>query len=188
MRAHYPDGSQSAPFVYDQVVRRNLDAVVMAAHFVDAAGVRHVFLRSALRPPVYFRGQEPGEAPGRRGQLWEVPAGLVEADEESPEGRARGAARELHEELGVQVAPEALRALGPNLYPSPGVIAERFFFFEAVVDPGTFVEPALDGSALERFGKVISLPLDDALAHCRSGEIEDVKTEVILRRLRERYP
>src|SRR5690349_5273129 len=54
LRAQYPDGSRSAPFVYDEIDRRSIDAVVIVAHYV-AAGDRRVFLRSSLRPPVYFR-------------------------------------------------------------------------------------------------------------------------------------
>jgi hypothetical protein len=34
LRAHYPDGSASAPFVYDEVDRRSIDAVVIVAHHV----------------------------------------------------------------------------------------------------------------------------------------------------------
>jgi ADP-ribose pyrophosphatase len=188
MRARYPDGTVSAPFVYDEVDRKNLDAVVMAAHFLAADGVRHVFLRSALRPPAFFRVLPPVQAAAGRGQLWEVPAGLVEADEQTPGGLAHAAARELAEELGVEVSLQALAPLGPSLYPSPGVIGERLSFFEVTVDPTTRGEPSLDGSALEHFGKVVSLPLDEALELCRSGELEDMKTEIILRRLRERFP
>jgi hypothetical protein len=35
---------------------------------------------------------------------------------------------------------------------------------------------------------VVDVSLDDALGWCRSGDIEDAKTELLLRRLRERYP
>jgi ADP-ribose pyrophosphatase len=190
LRAHYPDETSSAPFVYDEVDRRAIDAVVVAAHHVGPNGVRHVYLRSALRPPVYFRGtaRAPVPVPDNQGGLWELPAGLVEADELSPEGLLRGAARELHEEAGLEVPPSALRALGPSMYPCPAVIAERHFFFEVEVDPAARVEPPLDGSALERFGKILDVPVGEALAMCARGEIEDAKTELLLRRLAERYP
>src|SRR5438045_2249561 len=82
LRAQYPDGTASEPFVYDEIDRRAYDAVVVAAHYVGPGG-RRVFLRSAIRPPVYFRraGVERSDRPR---QLWELPAGLIEPDEEAP--------------------------------------------------------------------------------------------------------
>lgn len=187
-RAHYPDGSVSQPFVYDEVDRRAIDAVVIVAHF-DRDGQRHVYLRSAVRPPVAHR--DPARSPMKEsghGGLWEVPAGLVEPDEQSEAGLQRSAARELGEELGFDVPPAALRPLGPSTFPTPGVIAERHFYFEVEVDPGARREPHLDGSALERAGRVVSLPLFEALELCAAGAVEDAKTELALRRLHERYP
>jgi ADP-ribose pyrophosphatase len=188
-RAVYPDGSRSDPFLYDETDRRQLDATVIAAHFVDAEGVRHVYLRSALRPPVYMRdpNRDPRPFPERGGGLWELPAGLVEVAEQTPQGLYESARRELREEVGFDVPVKSLRELGPSTYPAPGVIAERHFYFEVVVDPVEQAEPGLDGSALEKFGIVWCLPLLSALELCRRGEIEDAKTELALRRLAERY-
>ncbi len=190
LRATYPDGTQSAPFLYDEAARRAVDAVVIAAHFAEPGSGRWVYLRSALRPPVVFRdpARSPSAATDPRGSIWELPAGLVEPGEQSLEGVRRGAARELHEELGFDVAPEKLVELGPSAFPAPGFIAERHFFFAVEVDPNTRAEPGLDGSPLEAFGVVHALRLDDALALCRSGEIIDEKTELALRRLREILP
>jgi ADP-ribose pyrophosphatase len=189
LRARYPDGTMSGPFLYDEVDRRALDATVVAAHFVGE-GARRVFLRSALRPPVYYRdrNRSPVPLPDRKGGLWELPAGLIEPSEQTPEGLVRSAARELHEETGFQVPPERLRPLGPSTYPAPGIIAERHFYFEVEVEPELREDPPLDGSALERFGRVVPVTLEAALDLCRSGDIEDAKTEVALRRLAERYP
>lgn len=186
-RMAYPDGTHSAPFVYDAVGRAALDAVVIAAHFVDASRARRVFLRSALRPPLTLRDRAQSPLPDEAcdGALWELPAGLVEPSERSRAGVARAAQRELHEELGFAVPLEALRALGPSTFPAPGFVAERHFFFEVEVDPGARGEPELDGSALERFGVVADVTLDEALAMCRTGAIEDSKTELTLRRLAE---
>jgi ADP-ribose pyrophosphatase len=187
-RISYPDGSQSAPFIYDAIDRAAIDAVVIAAHFVDAAGARRVFLRSAMRPPLTLRDRAHSPLPREAcdGALWELPAGLVEPSERTPEGVVLAAQRELHEELGFQVPLESLRALGPSTFPAPGFVAERHFFFEVAIDPTTRGEPTLDGSALERFGVVVDIALDEALAMCRSGAIEDSKTELTLRRLAER--
>ena len=183
--AHYPDGSRSEPFVYDEVTRKSLDAVVIAAHYAEG-GERFVYLRSCVRPPVAMRDRVPLREADRGGSLWELPAGLVEADEWSPEGVIRCAQRELHEEVGLDVPLDTLRKLGPNTYPTPGMISERHIFFEVEVDPARRGEPQLDGSALEHFGAVVAVTLTRALAMCNSGEIEDNKTELALRRLAQR--
>lgn len=186
-RANYPDGTQSAPFVYDAVGRIALDAVVILAHFEAQPGVPHVYLRSALRPPLALRDlvRPPLSTAAQAGALWELPAGLVEAEEQSESGVVQSAQRELHEELGFEVELEALHGLGPSTFPAPGFVAERHFYFEVSVDPSSRGEPSLDGSALERFGVVVDVPLERALSMCRSGEIQDAKTELALRRFAE---
>jgi ADP-ribose pyrophosphatase len=185
MLLHYPDGSRSEPFVYDEVARKALDAVVIAAHY-ESGGRRFVYLRSALRPPVCFRdpARSPVPEPGT-GAVWELPAGLIEQAEQSAAGVFEAARRELAEELGFAVAVRDFQALGPSTLACPGVLSERHFFVAVRVDPRARTEPTLDGSALERFGRVVALPLSDALAACRSGRIEDAKTELGLRRLSE---
>lgn len=181
--ARYPDGTTSAPFVYDEVDRPAIDAVVIAAHFRQN-GARHVYLRSAVRPPVVFRdtARSPIVEKSERG-MWELPAGLIERVEQRADGPLLAAQRELAEELGFAVPLAALDPLGPSTYPAPGVIAERHFFFQVEVEPASRSEPAHDGSALEHLGCVVAVALDDALAMCRAGEIEDAKTELALRRL-----
>ena len=186
LRARYSDGTRSEPFVYDQVERRANDAVVICAHF-QHRGVRHVYLRSALRPPLAFRG-EASDAGVALGDLWELPAGLIEADERKQGGFSRTASRELEEELGFHAPAEAFRQLGPSVFPCPAVIPEIQWFVEIEVDPAQRHEPSLDGSALEHGGVVIAVPLSEALAACRAGELGDTKTELGLRRLAERYP
>jgi len=188
-RATYPDGTQSAPFAYDALDRKAIDAVVIVAHYLATDGTRRIFLRSAVRPPLTLRDRTHSPLPGEAcdGHLWELPAGLVELDERSPSGVVRAAQRELREELGFEVAVGALEALGPSTFPAPGFVAERHFFFDVPVDPRARREPELDGSALEHFGAVIDLPLREALDLCRSGAIEDAKTELALRRLEEKF-
>jgi ADP-ribose pyrophosphatase len=187
LRVTFADGTVSEPFEYDRIERSRLDAVVVAAHYRGADGRRQVVLRSALRPPVAMRPRDtsPIEEKPSLGALWELPAGLVEADERSPEGLRRCAARELHEEIGIEVPADALQSLGPSAFPAPGVIGERHFFFHVEIDPARFQAPTLDGSALEQQALVISVDLAQALALAREGEIEDEKTELALRRLAE---
>lgn len=187
LRVRFEDGTESAPFEYDTVDRDRLDAVVIAAHYRGADGRRRVFLRSALRPPVALRPLAVRPLPEREtlGALWELPAGLVEMDERSPEGLRRSAARELLEEVGVAVDPAALAALGPSTFPAPGMVGERHFFFHVEVNPEKLATPTEDGSALERGAIIAAIPVDEAIALCRRGEIEDGKTELALRRLAE---
>ncbi len=189
-RAHYPDGTVSPEFVYDEVDRKAIDAVVIIAHFAATDGKRQVFLRSAVRPPVALRDAKRSPVPEldpANGVIWELPAGLVEPSEQHPGGPQRSACRELEEELGFAVAFAAMHELGPSTFPAPGFIAERHFFFEVEVDPATRREPSLDGSALEHFGAIVALGLDEALELARTGVICDAKSELGLRRLRERY-
>ncbi|WP_437998002.1 NUDIX hydrolase [Sorangium sp. So ce185] len=186
-RVEFPDGTLSDPFTYDSVDRERLDAVVIAPHYRGADGRRHVYLRSALRPPAATRAPEVcpfPEAP-TLGALWELPAGLVELDERSPEGLKRSAARELLEEAGFDVPPSELKPLGPSTFPAPGMVGERHFFFHVEVDPARQGAPLEDGSPLERHAVIVAVPLDEAIELTRRGEIEDAKTEVALRRLAE---
>jgi len=177
--ASFPDGTESAPFAYDVADRKALDAVVLAAHFtVD--GVRHVYLRSAARPPCALRSVPPAHG----AILWELPAGLVEPGEDPVES----AVRELAEELGFVVDPSAMVALGPWTFPAPGMIGERQVFFAVAVEPASRGTPTEDGSALERHAAIVTLPVEVALAHCRRGELRDAKTELGLRRLAECPP
>jgi ADP-ribose pyrophosphatase len=184
LRAHYPDGSASEPFEYDEVDRRAIDAACMLAHYDDARGVPYVYLRSCVRPPVAMRdkARSPLSEEHDHGGLWELPAGLVEPGEQTPEGVISAAQRELREELGFDVDKADLEPLGSSVFLSPGIVSERLFFFRVSVDPSLRRAPELDGSPLERFGEVVDVPLSDALAWCASGAIEDVKTEVGLRR------
>ncbi len=169
----YPDGTESRAFPYDIADRRALDAAVIVAHFVSG-GVRQVYLRSAVRPPCALRPFDPVHDGG----MWEVPAGLVEPDEDP----AAAAARELGEELGFHAEASAMRPLGPWTFPVPGMIAERSLYFSVEVDPRTRATPTEDGSALERGAAIFALPVSEALEHCRSGAIRDAKTELALRR------
>ena len=80
-----------------------------------------------MRPPVAFRKPERSPRPSvdpPHGYLWELPAGLVEPSEQSEEGLRHAARREIFEELGFDVALEALSELGPSVFPVPAFIAE----------------------------------------------------------------
>jgi ADP-ribose pyrophosphatase len=146
-----------------------------------------VVLRSALRPPLRLRPSDgrPLPEPPHSGALWELPAGLVEQGERSEEGLRRCAARELLEETGYRVEASAIKTLGPPTFPAPSIMAERQFFFHVEIDPARRGVPSEDGSVLERHGRVVAVPLDEALELARQGALDDAKTELGLRRLAE---
>jgi ADP-ribose pyrophosphatase len=180
--------SRSTPFSYDYVHREALDAVVVAPHF-KRDGERWVFLRTAIRPPLKLRPANCRPLPEKPslGFVWELPAGLVEPSEcaQGAAGLRLSAVRELAEELGAHVEPAALQPLGAASCPSAGVIGERHHFFHVAVDPNQLKTPDEDGSPLEEHALIASLSLREAIALCRSGVIEDAKTEIALRRLHE---
>jgi ADP-ribose pyrophosphatase len=182
----YADGADSEPFLYDSVHRAALDAVVIAPHYRDG-GRCFVYLRSAVRPPVFLRPLACRPLPEKAtlGALWELPAGLVEAHEcrLGEAGLKQCGARELEEELGFSVEPGALVPLGPATFPSAGVIGERHHYLSVEVDPTARREPLEDGSVLERRAVIAAIPLDEAIALTKTGELEDAKTEIALRRL-----
>jgi ADP-ribose pyrophosphatase len=188
LKLTYPDGTESSPFPYDIAYRVNLDAVTVVAYYRDEQGTVHVYLRSAFRPPAALRPKEVWAVPEKEtlGHLWELPAGLVEADERTEEGLKTCAARELEEEVGFNVPIETVHPLGQSMFPTPGLIGERIFFFEVIVDPSKQGTPSEDGSALEKEASIVDLTLEEALQWVRDGKIEDMKTEIGLRRLAEK--
>lgn len=179
------EGSEpSAEYAYDCVERAAMDAVgiVLYARTPD-----RVCLRSSIRPPVAMR---PGYAlpiptTSTDPTLFEIPAGLVEPDEHGEEGLRNCAARETMEEVGLSIAPDAFFRLGVGVYLSPGLCAEKLYFLAAEADPASAGAPTMDGSPVEEGAVVKWLSIEDALAACRLGTIEDAKTEVAIRRLAE---
>lgn len=178
LRNRYADGTESALYRYDLVTRDALDAVAIVL-FAQTEGGLSVCLRSALRPPLAFRDDEPGPVE------WEVPAGLIEPHERGEAGRRGCAAREALEEVGLEVPPEAFEVLGPAVYLSPGVMAERLHFLAARVRPEARGAPTEDGSPVEERAQIRFVPLERALEACRDGRIRDIKTETAIRRLTE---
>ena len=183
LRTAYPDGTRSEAYEYDVVEREAMDAVAMVLVASGEDGPR-ICLRSSLRPPLAFR---PGYAlplpdPGRA-VLWEVPAGLVEPGERGEAGLRACAVRETLEEVGLHLSPDAFSSLGAPACLSPGVLGEKIYFLTARVDPSQRTAPLEDGSPVEERAAIEFVPLGVALDAVRDGRIEDLKTEVAVRRL-----
>ncbi|MCB9714487.1 MAG: NUDIX domain-containing protein [Myxococcales bacterium] len=183
------DGSRSERYVCDFVVRpKGVDAVVVAVYHRHAEGVR-VLLRDGLRPAL-AKGRAPEHLPIPDRRLYlcltEVVAGIIEHDDRGEEGVRRRAALEVEEEAGYVVEPSAVELLGAGSFPSPGSMPERFWLTAVeVADPSSQQPPQGDGSPMEEGATTRWMALDDAIAACVTGEIEDAKSELVLRRLRE---
>jgi ADP-ribose pyrophosphatase len=186
LRNRYEDGSESETYRYDLVDRAAMDAVAIVLVAGEGEGCS-VCLRSALRPPLAFRGEYaiPLPEPAPNPVQWELPAGLIEPEERGESGIRACAAREALEEVGIELAPEAFSRLGPAATLTPGVLGEKVHFVVARVDPSRRGIPTEDGSPVEERAEVRFVPLADALAAARDGRLGDVKTEVGLRRLAE---
>lgn len=178
LRNRYADGTTSEAYLYDSVDRAAMDAVVLVLH-----DERSVCIRSSLRPPVAFRHElsVPRDA-DHPPVLWELPAGLVEPREHGEEGLRACASRETLEETGLEVPPSAFVPLGPAVFLSPGVVAERLYYYAARVDPATRGTPTEDGTPVEARAEVRFVPFAELLEICDAGHIGDAKSEVGIRR------
>ena len=179
MRLLLSDGSRTAEGTWDYVERpMGLDAVVVAL-FRRREGTVEVLLRHGIRVPIQF-----GRAERPAALLFpELVAGILEPGDEL----FQRAAAEAMEEAGLRVPPSSVRILGPAAFPTPGMCAELFHFVCCEVPADVVAHlPAGDGSPFEEGARLEWAPLDDALARCARGEIRDLKTEIGVRRLRDR--
>lgn len=179
LRSHHPDGTSSEPYTYDYVERRATDAVVVLLH--DADG--NVCLRSCVRAPIAFRHRlkVPLEAPASP-VIWELPAGLVEPGEVGWDGLRQAAVREALEETGFVLEPDALEKLGAPIFANPGTLADRLYYFVAMVDRAAQGVPTEDGSPLEEKAAVVWVTRAQAQQMADEGRFGDTKTELGVRR------
>lgn len=109
--------------------------------------------------------------------LWELPAGIVSADEHGQP--LLTAKRELEEETGASAATWHLLA---REYSSPGFTNETISLYLATdLTIPTDAHPA-DPTEI---AQVAWMPLDEAIARCRRGEVADGKTLLGLSLARE---
>ena len=109
-----------------------------------------------------------------------------------------GENRNLFEDAGkkqvgadFKPAPDRIEKLGGPIFMLPGIASEKIHLFAAQVErpalPDRYPSPGTgDGAPLEEGAELVWRTLDDALAACLAGEIEDAKTELALRRLKDR--
>jgi ADP-ribose pyrophosphatase len=201
LRNRRADGSVSAPYVCDSIARPyGQDAVVVAVFArggggsgggdgAGGAGDVQVLVREGLRPALVF-GRSPMLAPLPEPPpallFTELVAGIVEDGDRGEAGLRARAAHEVEEEAGFRVAAAEILLLGAGAYPSPGAMIEKFYFAAVEVDPARQEPLAGDGSPMEEGARTRWLGLDEAIAACERGEIPDLKTELGLRRLRDR--
>jgi ADP-ribose pyrophosphatase len=189
MRNRRDDGTLSERYCCDFVVRPyGLDAIVVAVWARRPDGGVDVLLRAGMRPALWF-GRDPARLPlpdpQTYAQLTELVAGIIEEDDRGEAGLRHRAAAEVLEEAGFTVDPAAIRLLGAGSFPSPGSMPEKFHFAAVEVDPATQAAQEGDGSPMEEGAVTRWLDLEAAIAACVAGELEDAKTELGLRRLRE---
>ncbi len=190
VRNRREDGSRSRPYLCDLLERPlGLDAVVVAI-FTRARGGIEVLLRDALRPALVLgrSGSSPIAVADARDRLRfpELVAGIIEAEDRGEEGVRHRAALEVAEEAGYRVNAADVILLGAGTFPVPGMIAERWWLTAVeVASPDDQHVAEGDGSPMEEGADTRWLPLDDAIAACVSGAIEDAKSEITLRRLKD---
>ena len=78
---------------------------------------------------------------------------------------------------------EELVSLGGGTFSSPGFGMEKIHYRAAKVNPHEGMEPEGDGHPLEEVGDFQFHELAEAISWCRTGQIEDAKTEIGLYRL-----
>jgi ADP-ribose pyrophosphatase len=184
------DGTLSERYICDFAVRpKGADAVVVALWRRCDAGIE-VLLRTGLRPALWH-GRPPELLPiadaERSPWMIEVVAGIIERSDHGEQGIRERAAIEAWEEAGVHVAAAQVEFLGAGTFPTPGSMPEKFWLVAAEVPPGAVPEPPPgDGSPMEQGAVIHWRELDAAIAACVRGEIADLKTELGVRRLRDR--
>ncbi len=183
------DGSRSRPYPVDVVDRPVPDAVAVLLWRRGPQGVE-VLTRRTLRPAAYFRRDLPLPIPDRAPSLTveELVAGVLESEDTGTEGLKARAAAEVREEAGYTVSPDAVELLGPAFFMLPGIISEKIHPTAVDVSGLKAGTPTGDGSPLEEGASLRWWPIHALLAACRSGEVEDAKTELCVLRFLAQHP
>ena len=177
------DGSTSRDYRVDVVDRPVPDAVAVLI-WRRGAGGTEVLTRKTLRPAAHFRSTLPLPVPDPRPYLLleELVAGVLEPEDRGEAGLRRRAAEETREEAGFRVAPEDVELLGGSFFLAPGILSEKIHPTAVEVTGRPQETPEGDGSPLEEGATLHWWPIDALLEACRTGAVEDAKTEVMVGR------
>lgn len=174
-KLQYPDGTESEIVTLDMAKRKKLEASVIVPYFYGD-DKPHIYLRSCPRPAIIEKFGP------KEGNLWELPAGLIDKGE-TP---IQAAKRELLEEAGFDYEEWRFIMMGKPFFPNPGMSAEKLWMFGIQVYPKDMGEPLLDGGPMERNADIITISLDRAMELCAKGDFVDAKTELGIRRLNQK--
>lgn len=186
VRNRRADGSTSPVYRVDMVDRPRLDAVAVTVYRRGAEGIE-VLTRQQLRPAAYFRKDKAKTVEDGQVHLFieELVAGLLEPEDHGEEGIRKRAALEVGEEAGFDVTPEEIVLVGGPYFLAPGIVSEKMFPCAVDVTGKVQRRPEGDGSPLEEGSAMRWRPLDELIRACRSGEIQDARTEIGAVRLAE---
>lgn len=185
------DGTHSPDYRIDVIDRPSLDAVAIAVWARTSRGIE-VLTRRGLRPAALFRrDKHPALPEPAYLTVEEIVAGVVEPGERGPGALVHRCVEEVREEAGIDASPESITSLGGAVFMLPGTASEKIHLFACEVArpdaPNRYPSPGTtDGSPLEEGAELVWRTLDEAISACTTGEIEDAKTEIALRRLAER--
>jgi ADP-ribose pyrophosphatase len=186
LRHRYKDDMYSQTYTFDIIEGRFADAVAIVIYHIDGEEKVWVGLRRGVRPSIYLRKNDPAKAfldTVPRLTYLELVAGGIEYEDLDSIGINGRAAVEVKEEAGYEVKAKELISLGGGSFISPGFGMEKIHYRAVKVDPRGGMEPEGDGHPLEEVGDFEFHELSQAISWCRSGEIEDAKTEIGLYRL-----
>lgn len=149
------DGNMS-----DEIVRLNLDRGDSVAAVLHDTTDDTIVLTEQYRYPTHGKGP---------GWMLELPAGVLDADEK-PEQSVR---REIVEEVGYEVS-----SMEPicTFYVSPGGTSERILLFYARVTPSARTSAGGGVASEGEDIRSVHIPVAEALARVRDGDIVDAKT------------
>ncbi|HZW90777.1 MAG TPA: NUDIX hydrolase [Myxococcaceae bacterium] len=182
-RNRHADGSASRDYRVDVVDRPIPDAVAVLIWRRGPAGTE-VLTRKTLRPAAHFRSTLPLPLPDPRPYLLleELVAGILEPEDRGEAGLRHRAAEETREEAGFRIRPDEVELLGGSFFLAPGILSEKIHPTAVEVTGRPQEVPRGDGSPLEEGATLHWWPIDALLEACRSGAVEDAKTEVMVAR------
>ena len=179
-RNRHADGSTSRDYRVDVVDRPIPDAVAVLIWRRGARGIE-VLTRKGLRPAAHLRKSLTLPVPDPRPYLLleELVAGILEPEDRGEAGVRRRAAEETQEEAGFAVSPEEVTLLGNSFFLAPGILSEKIHPTAVEVTGRPQGTPHGDGSPLEEGATLHWRPIDALLEACRTGDVEDAKTEIM---------